>query len=532
MHFKPFAHPNGLTYMNKTLFASALFLLGILQHTAVAQDQNLSNGFVFDGEPFLVIDPSNAQHIAVAWMGYSFGSPFGIKTKVSFDGGGSWSNTQFLPHFSPAYHSADPSLAFDNQGNLFACYIDYRESPDSGGVYVLKSSNGGLNWGSPNKVIDAYADGNKKPLDRPWLTINPLNNHFYITTKPAPWVSPPNRPYLITSPDGGATWQPWRYIDTSGYLTGNFIAAPMAAPATATDGSFHCIYPSWVFSQNPLPGFIHAKSINDGVSFSYHGVLYSAVTNSDTLAKAGYRLVADPANADHLAFAFLYKINGDLDVFITETFNSGANWSAPIRVNDDPVGNGKMQDLVWADFDDDGDLILAWRDRRNGSGTGYENASEIWGAVRWKDSANFSPNFRVSDNLSAYNALYLTQNGNDFMCIDMKNDTLYAVWGDVRMNKLNIWFSKKSLQSNTSAVQLLISENIPEVRISPNPAIDLVRFEGSTVEQVSIYDGSGKLLESIKPASQQLNIQHLVTGIYFFEIETVDGRLTRKVQKL
>ena len=52
-----------------------------------------------------------------------------------------------------------------------------------------------------------------------------------------------------------------------------------------------------------------------------------------------------------------------------------------------------MQDLVWADFDEDGDLVISWRDRRNGDEGTYETASEIWAAFRDKDELVFSPNF-------------------------------------------------------------------------------------------------------------------------------------------
>jgi len=168
------------------LLLAALFRLS-------AQNQNISNGQFFDGEPYLAIDPTNPKHIVVAWMGYTFGNPLGIKTRVSFNGGATWSAPKTLPHFSPSFHSADPSLAFGTDGTLYACYIDYRENPDSGGVYVIRSSDGGLNWTNAVKAIDAYADGSKYPLDRPWLTVNPVNGHLYITTKPAPWVAPTDR---------------------------------------------------------------------------------------------------------------------------------------------------------------------------------------------------------------------------------------------------------------------------------------------------------------------------------------------------
>ena len=125
--------------------------------------------------------------------------------------------------------------------------------------------------------------------------------------------------------------------------------------------------------------------------------------------------------------------------------------------------------LVWGDFDNKGNMILGWRDRRDAPGTGYSTPSEIWGAVRWKDSAKFSPNFKISDTLAEFNAAYLDKAGNDFMNITMNADTLYAVWGDVRTSKLNIWFAKTSLLTGVTGVQLLSTEQIPQIKIYPNP---------------------------------------------------------------
>ncbi len=43
------------------------------------QNQNISLGNVFDGEPYITINPNNSQHMVVAWMGYKFGENVVIK---------------------------------------------------------------------------------------------------------------------------------------------------------------------------------------------------------------------------------------------------------------------------------------------------------------------------------------------------------------------------------------------------------------------------------------------------------------------
>jgi len=509
-----------------------LVVVGLI-HTSFAQNINVSKGLIFDGEPCMAVSPANPEHLVVAWMGYTPGSPLGIKTIVSLTGGRSWSSPVFLPHYSPSFHSADPALAFDSAGNLFASYIDYRETPDSGGIYVVKSTDGGFTWNVLSKALDMYADGSKRPVDRPWLVINPVSSHLCITSKPAPWVATPNRPYFVASTDHGASWTPWKYIDGAGFLVGNIIKAPMAAPAMSSAGTFHCLYPSWVASQNLLPGYIDAKSTDNGSSFTFHGAVYATTGVTDTLAKAGGHLAADPANPNHLAFVFLGEKYGDLDVFLIESWNDGTTWSAPYRVNTDPAGNGMMQDLVWSDFNAGGDFVVAWRDRRNSGGSGYAAASEIWGALRWKDSTAFSANFRISDTLSAYQPV-LGLNGNDFMTLAVSGDTLHTAWGDVRSGILNIWYSRIDLHNlYSSGIRNIAHEKIPEISIFPNPGGAVFYFRGTRVYEVTVYDDHGKLLWERKSATaiNQADLSGQAPGTYLLYLKTEDGNVTEKVIK-
>lgn len=497
-----------------------------------AQNTNLSNGYFFDGEPYLAVNPVNHQHIVVLWMGYAYGSPLGIKSIVSFNGGETWSSPVFQPHFSSTYTSADPSLVFDNSGNIYACYIDYREMPDSGGIFITRSSDGGLSWTFLSKALDVYSDPGKVAIDRPWLTIHNASNQLFITSKPAPWIGPPNRPYFITSSDLGLNWSDWRYIDTAGFLVGNIIATPMAAPSVAPDGAFHCIYPTWVFSQSLLPGFIHACTYNNGQTFSYHGAYYSNTGNNDTLAKSGGRLICDPSLPGHLVFIFLEAKYGDLDVFLIESFDNGITWSQPVRVNSDPIGNGKMQDLVWSDYNGEGDLVMAWRDRRNSAGTGYAEGSEIWGTLRWKDSMSLSPNFRISDTLAAYNDV-LSLNGNDFMSMTVAGDTLLAAWGDVRTGTLSIWFSKIALNGLIpTGIRQLFSEEYPIVSVFPNPGEGAFTFAGDPVFGILAVDVNGKTI--LKKSSDQpipdLDLAENSPGTYLLHLTTKKGNRIVKIQ--
>jgi hypothetical protein len=519
----------------KNFFIIALTLL--YAQFSYAQEKNISNGNVFEGEPFIAVNLNNNQHLVAAWMGFVLGQTgrLSIKVKTSFDGGRNWSSTYAIPHVVSTYKSADPSLAFDKNGNLFLCFIDYRESPDSGGVYVLKSTDGGLNWGNPVKVIDAYDDGSKRPIDRPWMSVNENGDKLYITTKPAPWIPAPNRPYFTSSVDSGLTWRQLRYIDSTGFLVGNQIAGPMPAPAAVGD-LVYAVYPSYFPSESPYARFIIAKSDNAGNGFGYSVVLNGTTPANNDTAKTGYQLLINPSNTNHLTFLYLYRYNGgDMDVMLTESLNAGTTWTTPIRINDDAVGNGKMQDMIWGSFDKDGDLIISWRDRRNASGSGYATASEFYAAFRDKDSVNFSQNFKLSDTLVDFNNILL-ESGNDFMCIDLTDDTISAVWGNTKDGSLDIWFVRIVAKTGQiTSINLLGSESV-NISVFPNPStgVFIIKMnEHSSKIQYQVLNQEGKLIAESTTFSDEFKIDltNQPKGIYFLKVKTDKGIVEKKLAR-
>jgi len=519
-----------------------IILIGfLLPSLLLAQNTNISNGSAFDGEPYLAINPNNPQHMVVAWMGFVINNQIVIKTKASFDAGQTWSTTNFAPHTNPAYGSADPSLAFDDAGNVFLCYIDFDDLIGSGEVYIRKSTDGGLNWGAPVEVINAHSDPGKYPIDRPWMSIDnsggSYNGNIYITTMPPKafgYLPPPYHPYFIRSTDGGNSFEPWTFLDHTSWLTGNFIPQPMPTNTVSSNGIFHAAYPSWVTSQNVYPQYILASSSDGGATLNYKSIvtLSGNTAFNDTLAKKGYLLRSNPNNPDHLIFILLLKNYGDADVFFMESFNSGNSWSGLSRVNDDPMANKRMQDLIWADFDLDGDLVLTWRDRRNAPDTTYTTSTEIWGAIKHKDSLHFSPNFLISDTQVSYDTI-LASAGNDFMCVKFRNDTLNAVWGDTRNGRLNIYFQRISFNGTTVSTQQISSEIIPVLKVSPNPASEFINIEAKNIKKIQLFDSNGRthlqIDLSISKDKMTLDITNFPVGNYILSVWTENGLQTRKI---
>lgn len=508
-----------------------IFLFVLIHHWAQSQpvNSNISNGSLFDGEPFLVINPGNPQNLVVAWMGIHFtGGQFrvGIKTRASFDGGSSWSAVNILPHQVSGYGSADPSMAFGNSGLLYVCYIDYRQNPDSGGIYVARSTDGGVNWDAPSKAFDMYDDTAKRPIDRPWMVVDnsatSTEGTLYITTKPAPWISPPNRNYFKSSVDSGFTWTALANVDGGSHLVGNVIAQPMATPAVTSNGAFCSIYPSFVASQNPLPAYYFSKSYDRGQSINYTTVFSSVPQGADTNLKNGYLLMAHPSDSNRLVFLLPNSQTSDQDILSFNTFDGGQTWTGPFRVNDDALSNGVFQDMVWGAFNSNGDVIVTWRDRRNSFIAGFWDASyEFYYSVSTDNGNTFSSNQALSSQQIVFDSL-IAENGNDFMSCALAGDTLYTVWGDTRDGKMNIYFSKILSATNTS-IEMVNLSGEENFSIFPNPADDVVSIKiARTIpgQKVLVFDSKGRNILSmdIESGEMSFDTKQFTAGIYFVKI--------------
>ena len=539
----------------KKFFAYLFFLTAEL----FSQNVNLSQGDLFDGEPYIAVNPTNGKNVVVAWMSMLPNGKIYIKTRNSFDAGRTWQPAVTLENAFMQATAADVSLAFNKAGEVFLSFINSNHRLNEGGVYVRKSTDGGTTWSKPVEAINVNADSGKFPIDRPWLCIDTSGGIFdgriYLTTvnaKVAGTVSPPFHPYFVYS-DGGNAFSNLQYLDSPNFLAGNIIRSPMPTPAVASNGNFYAVYSSYVPSQNIYPQYILAKSSDGGVTFTYFSVYAQTHIVHDTLAKKGYVLRSDPSNAEHLAFIFLDEKFGDADVTFIESFDEGETWSEPKRINDDEPGNGVMQDLVWADFDSDGDLAITWRDRRNGDGSGYASDYEIYGAVRLNGASNFSPNFVISDTLLPYDSV-LNRNGNDFMCVEFNNDTLNVVWGDTRNGEMNVWFQKIGIEDvvsvNSQNILLenpnrfLLKQNYPNP-FNPTTTISysipsIIAKSGATKQSVNVvldvYNSLGQKIATLVNKAQapgdysvRFDASNLPSGVYFYKLQTGKFTSTKKM---
>jgi hypothetical protein len=198
--------------MKEKLF---LFFLLLIGSNLFGQNSLVSSGNIFEGEPYLLVNPQNQQHLVAAWMGYQLNQKISIKTSVSLDGGINWSVPTAQSHEVANNSSADVSLAFNSSGVVFMCYIDYdNDLFTNGKIVVRKSINGGLNWSTSTEVINITDCPNQLCIDRPWMVIDRSggihDGTIYVCSMNADQptlITPPYFPYLSVSKNNGVSFE-------------------------------------------------------------------------------------------------------------------------------------------------------------------------------------------------------------------------------------------------------------------------------------------------------------------------------------
>jgi len=307
----------------------------------------------------------------------------------------------------------------------------------------------------------------------------------------------------------------------------------MATPATDIQGNFCAIYPSYVTSQNLLPAYYFAKSIDKGATFHYSTVYAAIPAAADTNPKNRYLLLTSPIDSNKAAFLLPSAQSGDPDIVAINSTDGGQTWSSPVRTNDGALANGKAQDMVWGAYNGQGDLVVTWRDRRQSAANGFWNAGYgFYYATSTDNGASFSANNLLSSQFIAFDSV-LTQSGNDFMSCAYHGDTLCTLWGDTRNGKMNIYFAKTITSTNTSVEIAVLNDETNFLTLFPNPAENTVSVSVSEAlvgNELLVFAATGQKVLStrLESAVGQINTSDWQKGIYFMKI---GSRIQRFVKR-
>jgi hypothetical protein len=198
----------------------------------------------------------------------------------------------------------------------------------------------------------------------------PRDESVYVVTISFYCNNPaPQHVYVRRSIDQGATWSAAVQVDNTEYGTGPISDLPFpAVVGIGGDGTLWIVYPS-VGSTACGGGasvcLLAAMSVDGGQS-----VTRSKVADVTPAGTRGYPLWHTlAADLTRPGRAGVFWPDGGLDangseLLFTQTSDGGKTWSVPVRINDNPPGQGSGVDQPWAAAGTDGTLAVLWRDRR------------------------------------------------------------------------------------------------------------------------------------------------------------------------
>jgi hypothetical protein len=363
---------------------------------------------------------------------------YGTGVYWSLDGGVNWTGFDNPPFGG---NSGDPVSVIGSDGRFYENYIN-----NSYGQSVATSTNNGANWTNytvapnPGQVAD--------------------KNHYMVDKTPtSPYV---NRSYCAWTDFGGATdgevvlrystnfGQTWSTnINVSGTLTplGSAFAQGCNIQ-TGPNGELYVIYAiydaNWTDGEDAI-GF--SKSTDGGTTWT-HLRAYNQVNfgiRGNLSSKNGIRVSSFPSMAvdrsggpNNGTIYITWPQRGGVvpagnspDIVMIKSTDGGATWTAPVRVNDDPLNNSKDQYYSWCTVDQvTGQFMIIFYDSRDVP----NNQAEVFMATSVNGGTTFE-NFKVSDQPHTPQPISGLAGGyaGDYIGIAALDDIAFPFWADNRL---------------------------------------------------------------------------------------------------
>lgn len=324
--------------------------------------------FLAHSEPMLVQNPNNPLNL----VGGSkfFTDPAHYRFKIgfysSFDGGCTWQDGGVLPGFQNERLTSDISFAFGLHNDVYAAVLNNTGAAESG-ISVSASTDGGKTFASPVSVFDDRT-GNTF-ADKPWIgidnTAGPLSGNLYVVWSYDHFDCAgqgfcTQELGFSRSKDGGKTFSKVQLVEGSApFCTNPADGRPSssrkcdgalgAIPAVLPDGTLAIAYAYISLTNTYIPTkLLVTTTPNGGTTWTTPVDIASVVDLPSPLKGERYRTTTLPAfaadpNTGQLYIAWNDFGHGDADILLATSTDKGRTWTKPLRVNDDPIGNGAQQ---------------------------------------------------------------------------------------------------------------------------------------------------------------------------------------------
>ena len=384
---------------------------------SVGPNVNIIQASGSQAETAIAVNPTNKNNLFATCNGDFY--------KFSMDGGVTWqnSNVSALPS-----SCCDQQLAWDQFGNLFMTSfpVDFNVNPPSAQVVIGLSTDGGATFQSLGGLSPAGG------IDQPSIAVGAGTVWFDYNNNGA------------MEARGAAV--------TGLGAVGAFNTAAQPAGSTGTfgdiavgpNGQVMMVYqenngngnPSNVFFSLDPDGLGSQGFTSSTLIFQSNVGSFDAIpAQPDRTIGTEANLAWDKTNGPHRGRVYLVFTNelvdesSDTEIFVQFSDDNGTTWSAPVRVNDDPSGNGKSQFNPAIALDQtNGDIAVTWYDCRNSTSN---TTAEVFGAVSQDGGVTWSANVKISAGVSdATTSGAGNFNYGDYDKMDFTGGVFYRTWAD------------------------------------------------------------------------------------------------------
>lgn len=329
-------------------------------------------------EPSLAIDPNYPGRIAIGWRQFdSVESDFRqAGYAFSTDVGRTWT---FPGPLTPGVAASDPVLGSDKDGTFY--YLSSRLDE----LRTFNSADNGETWGIGSQVIPGFAD-------KPWMGIDPTDRmgsgNVYVAWSGTDQFS--------RSVDGGLTWDDPIPCPLDSLFWGTMAVTPDGS-LFMVDRVFNIVRSLNAQDPQAMPSFETIAQIQFGGEIEFGGA-----PNPGGLLGQPW-IVCDRSEGPHRGNLYVLASattlgNDPLNVKFSRSTDGGTSWSTPIRVNDDPPGNGAWQWFGAMSVAPNGRIDACWYDTRNGT----SDISEVYYSCSSDAGETWSKNIAISP---AFNSL-------------------------------------------------------------------------------------------------------------------------------
>lgn len=380
--------------------------------SSTPQNVDVSQRVGNESEEAIAVNPTNPKNIVVL-TNIAEGAA-GMFLAVSFDGGKTW-NRRIVGEGNDLFGDTccDPSLSFDEYGNLFMSYLYNVENT----VPIALSTDGGLTFSIIAKIAKpASSAGRALGSERRGL-FRFVDQETIIAGKGEVWV-------VFNA--GGPMFATGAPVSGLGQVGPFFAGEVVPGTNNCTYGDI-AIGPSGQIMQacnltesGQGGGKIFANVDPDGlgpagfgdrvlVAETHVGGFDFIPAQPDRSVDAEVGLAWDRTGGAHNGRVYaLYtkeqqNESDDTDIYVRYSDDMGATWSSGVRVNDDKTQNSQFSPKLSLD-QTTGNIAAVWYDARNDLGAGGagdtnglpNDDAQFWGAFSTDGGASFSSNLQIS----------------------------------------------------------------------------------------------------------------------------------------